>query len=130
MKNKGFTLIELLAVIVILGIIMVIATTSVSKSLEESRKRAKFIAAKEITEIAAAYIETETDGGNEVFIENLIGYYLENDVTNPLTGENGGDFSGQKVFKNSDATHQDNYDVNDCEDGMCYMFDGYIYYLN
>lgn len=41
MKNKkGFTLIELLAVIVVLGIIMLIAVTSVSGVLEKSRKDA------------------------------------------------------------------------------------------
>ena len=37
-RNKnGFTLIELLAVIVILGIIMVIATTNVLKNINDSK---------------------------------------------------------------------------------------------
>lgn len=39
-RSKGFTLIELLAVIVVLGIIMMIAVTSVSGVLEKSRKDA------------------------------------------------------------------------------------------
>jgi type IV pilus assembly protein PilA len=52
MKNKkGFTLIELLAVIVVLGIIMLIAVTSVSGVLEKSRKDA-FVAT------ARAYISS------------------------------------------------------------------------
>ena len=41
-RNKnGFTLIELLAVIVILGVIMVIATTNVIKSINNSREKSK-----------------------------------------------------------------------------------------
>lgn len=36
-KNKGFTLIELLAVIVVLAIIMIIATTQVNKTIKRAR---------------------------------------------------------------------------------------------
>lgn len=47
MKNKkAFTLIELLAVIVVLGIIMLIAVTSVSGVLEKARKDAYIATAK------------------------------------------------------------------------------------
>ena len=107
MKNKkGFTLIELLAVIVILGIILVIATTNVIKSISTSREKAKYTAAKEIGSIAEAYIATEGVKENDeenkcVDIKTLIEKgYLEKDVTNPLTGENGGNFEGQMVCKN------------------------------
>ena len=61
MKNKkGFTLIELLAVIVILGIIMTIATTAVIKNINDSKAKAKYIAAKEITTIGSAYLSSNT----------------------------------------------------------------------
>ena len=38
-NENGFTLIELLAVIVILGIIMVIATTNVLKNINDSKEK-------------------------------------------------------------------------------------------
>lgn len=132
MKNKrGFTLIELLAVIVILGVILVIATTSVIKSINDSKVKAKYTAAKEIVNIAEAYMATETDGVDVedkkkcVAIQTLIDNdYLEKDVTNPLTGENGGDFNEQKVCK-EDSQLQKGYEP----DGDKYNFDGYVYYL-
>ena len=132
MKNKkGFTLIELLAVIVILGVILVIATTNVIKSISTSREKAKYTAAKEIGNIAEAYMATETDGVDVedkkkcVSIQTLIDNdYLEKDVTNPLTGENGGNFEGQKVCTSSTKA-QDGYEAS----ANAYNFDGYVYYL-
>ena len=58
-NENGFTLIELLAVIVILGIIMVIATTNVLKNINDSKEKAKYMAAKEIVENAEAYFATK-----------------------------------------------------------------------
>lgn len=87
MKNKrGFTLIELLAVIVVLAIILTIATTSVIKNINDSKEKAKYIAAKDIVTIAEAYFVVN---GSEtsVTIEGLSDY-LEQDVTNPKNGEN------------------------------------------
>ena len=131
MKNKkGFTLIELLAVIVILGVILVIATTNVIKSISTSREKAKYTAAKEIGNIAEAYIATEgvkeNDEGNKcVDIKTLIEKgKLEKDVTNPLTGENGGNFEGQMVCISSKKS-QDGYEPSDGS----YNFDGYEYIL-
>lgn len=132
MKNKkGFTLIELLAVIVILGIILVIATTNVIKSISTSREKAKYTAAKEIGSIAEAYIATETDDVFEINKEKCVSVttliekgYLEKDVTNPDTGENGGDFEGQKVCISSKKS-QDGYEASDGS----YNFDGYEYIL-
>ena len=37
-NNKGFTLIELLAVITIMGILMMVAIPTVSRTIENSRK--------------------------------------------------------------------------------------------
>ena len=64
--KKGFTLIELLAVIVILAVILAIASTAVIKSINDSREKAKYIAAQDIVNIAEAYLATETEGVVEV----------------------------------------------------------------
>ena len=42
-QKKGFTIVELLAVIVVLGVILVIATTNVMQSINDSKKKAKYI---------------------------------------------------------------------------------------
>lgn len=89
-KNKnGFTLIELLAVIVILGVIMVIATTNVIKSINNSREKSKEIAKKEIVSYAEAYFATNNSNTGCVSVEKLYDLgYLTGDVTNPETGDN------------------------------------------
>lgn len=132
MKNKkGFTLIELLAVIVILGVILVIATTSVIKNINDSRKKAKYTAAREIVDIASAYMVAEKDrvNNNCVLVSDMINDdYLEDDVTNPLTGENISsldDVSGQRVCK-EESQAQDDYEL---QEDSYYSFDGYKYYV-
>ena len=130
MKNKkGFTLIELLAVIVILGVIMTIATTSVLKNINESKKKAKYIAAKEIVEIAEAYMAAEGGNLSCVNVEDMVAEgYLESDVTNPKNGENrssSNKLTDQEVCK-EDVTAQDNYEV---QANNRYNFDGYYYKL-
>lgn len=139
MKNKkGFTLIELLAVVVVLGIIMVIATSAIGKVIENSRINARFIAAKEITNVAMAYMETETDGvtltGTEkcVLVSKLVdNNYLEGDVTNPkdekaknITGS--ADFQNQQVCTSTSSQAQSKQDPG----ANGYEFDGYVYKFN
>lgn len=86
-KSKGFTLIELLAVIVIVGILITLVSIGVAKYVKTSKEKVKVQAAEEIIEIAKAYMAT-----NNVYavkIETLMDEgYLENDATNPVTGEN------------------------------------------
>ena len=132
MKNKkGFTLIELLGLIVILGVILVIATTSVIKNINDSRKKAKYTAAREIVDIASAYMVAEKDrvNNNCVLVSDMINDdYLEDDVTNPLTGENISsldDVSNQKVCK-EESQAQDDYEL---QEDSYYSFDGYKYYV-
>ena len=141
MKNKrGFTLIELLAVIVILGVILAIAGTAVIRSINDSREKAKYTAAREIVDIASAYMVAEKGEDNEdgtpkiddegcVKVEYMINDgYLENDVTNPLTGENISslnDVSGQRVCK-EESQAQDDYEL---QEDSYYSFDGYKYYV-
>ena len=128
MKNKkGFTLIELLAVIVILGIIMTIATTNVLKSIKQSKIRSRYIAAKDITEIAKAYLETNNKVC--VSVEKLISEgFLNSDVTNPANEDaknisSNSDMSSQFVCKSSSYKEQSSYDLNN----NVYAFDGYCY---
>ena len=130
MKNKkGFTLIELLAVIVILGVILTIATTSVIKSINDSKEKTKYMAAKEIVNMAEAYIANNgTDEDGCVNVEDMIPNYLDADVTNPLTGENrteSNNLSGQQVCVDKNSKLQEGYEPID----NMYKFDGYIYKL-
>ncbi len=156
-KKNGFTLIELLAVIVILGIILVIATTNVLKSIKNSRAKAKYIAAKEIVDAAEAYIaatnqcrnETgeiveciglckeeghfkicSTDNSQKYVTIDDIKEYLEADATNPETGENDLLTSGksQVVCKNKNYSSDEQKGYDVTDDG--YYFDGYFYGLN
>lgn len=125
MKNKkGFTLVELLAVIVILGIIMTIATTSVIKNINDSKEKAKYIAAKEIVEIAEAYFAANSSA-TYVTIRDLSDY-LESDATNPATGENDllNNGTNQKVCK---STSYSSSNQNGYISSNGYEFDGYWY---
>ena len=129
MKNKkGFTLVELLAVIVVLAIILVIAGSSVIDSIRTSKEKAKYIAAKEIVNMAEAYMEAEpskVDINGCVKVDEMVGDYLERDVTNPATGENisnSSELSEHKVCKSS-APAQTGYAPSD----STYTFDGFKY---
>lgn len=128
-KCNGFTLIELLAVIVILGVILTIATTSVIKSINDSKEKTKFTAAQEIVNMSEAYIATNgTDDNGCINVEDMIPKYLEIDVTNPLTGENrteSNNLSGQQVCVDKNSKLQEGYEPID----NMYKFDGYIYKL-
>lgn len=86
-KNKGFTLVELLAVIVILGIVLTIATTSVLRSKKDTIQKTKYMAAKEIVEIAEAYMIANNINSVD-FRKLCVDGYLESNVTDPLTGKN------------------------------------------
>ena len=129
MKNKkGFTLVELLAVIVVLAIILVIAGTSVIGYINSSKEKTKFIAAKEIVSMAEAYFAVNTDK-TYVSVETLVDEgYLEEDVTNPATGENrsaSNKLSGHQVYK-GDFSEQSGYSPS----SKTYTFDGYQYKFN
>ncbi len=127
-KKNGFTLIELLAVIAVLSVILVIATTNVLKSISDSKEKAKYIAAKEIVDIASAYMETENIN-TCVKVKDLIDKgYLEKDVTNPETGNN----DWEDFQKNAEicvvdgGEEQKDYKL---QTDDTYSFDGYKYVL-
>lgn len=128
-RKNGFTLIELLAVIVVLSIILVIATSSVIKNINDSRAKAKYIAAKEIVQIAEAYFAVNGDKTSATISD--LSEYLEKDATNPETGKNDlltqGQGLSQVVCKgNYSSENQNKYEVN--YNG--YEFDGYWYGLD
>lgn len=128
-KDKnGFTLIELLAVIVILGIIMVIATTNVLKSIRDSREKTKYMAAKEIVGISEAYFAINSNATSVTTYD--LKDYLESDATNPKTGDNDllTNGTGQKICKGSYSSGTQNKYSNN--DGKGYYFDGYFYSLD
>lgn len=128
-NNKGFTLVELLAVITVLGILMTVATISIIKSINDSKEKAKYTAARDIVNIAEAYLSAET-AQDCVDVGTLISEgYLESDVTNPKTGKNRTDnkeFENQCVVKDESSNKQNDYGDNT---GEGYHFDGYVYYL-
>lgn len=125
-NNKGFTLIELLAVIVILAIILVIASTNVIKSINDSKERAKYTAAKEIVQMSEAYFATN---GSKTSVKiSELSAYLESDATNPKTGENDLMDTGpnQVICRDSrySSENQNGYSNNG---NKGYEFDGYWY---
>lgn len=132
-NENGFTLIELLAVIVILGIIMVIATTNVLKNINDSKEKAKYMAAKEIVENAEAYFATKVTIDSDLPKCVLVSYiynagYFESDVTNPKTGENiksVNDLANQSVCFDKNSTKQTGYALSDGK----YRFDSYYYLI-
>lgn len=104
MNKKGFTLIELLAVIVVLGVIMVIAVSSVLPMAHQSREQAFRIEAtaiveasetvKELLNLKQINLSTTPSKDNYVdengfciTVENLkeLGYYTDKDTD--LKGE-------------------------------------------
>lgn len=89
-KNKGFTLIELLAVIIILAVILVIASTSVLKSKRTAEEKLRYIAAKEIVEMAEAYMAANNiSEGESISIREMCkSGYISDEATNPSTGKN------------------------------------------
>ena len=136
MKNKkGFTLIELLAVIAILGIIISIATTTIIKGMNDSKEKTKYLAAKEITEIASVYLDTNDFKCKPSFtqkcdcvsvLELIYDEYLDKDATNPRTGDNGSFVRNDKICKSKNSVIQDDYKLKD----NTYNFDGYEYVIS
>lgn len=94
MKNRGFTLIELLAVVVLLSILIVLGTTSVAKSVKQSKQQAYDI---DITSFVGIVRNWALDHSTELptlnsYKEITLGYLINSGLVdpgkkNPLTGE-------------------------------------------
>lgn len=128
-KNRGFTLIELLAVIVLLSVLAVGATSIIVKQMKNSKEKAKFIAAQDIVELASAYMEANST--NSVSIKELIEKkYLDPDLINPRTNDLKWETNEKEntFVKIVSSTKQTNYKIQKTEDGKkFYKFDGYYY---
>lgn len=112
MKNKGFTLVELIAIILILSIILTVAFTTLSKSLENSNEK-KYqtmienltLAAEEYANLPGVYrkINQDLNDGKRVTIDiiELINAEIIDEIpTNPKTNK---EVTGYVlVYKNSD----------------------------
>lgn len=112
MKNKGFTLVELIAIILILSIILTVAFTTLSKSLENSNEK-KYqtmienlaLAAEEYTNLPGVYrkINQDLNDGKRVTVDiiDLINAGIIDEIpTNPKTNK---EVTGYVlVYKNSE----------------------------
>lgn len=66
MNNKGFTLVELLATIVIIGLIMGIATTSVISTINNSKKRSEKVFIGKLETAIESYININRSQSSEI----------------------------------------------------------------
>lgn len=130
-NKKGFTLIELLAVIVLLGIVSTIGITSIIKRSNEAKEKAKYIAAKDIVEMASAYLIK--NDYKCVSVEVLTNAnYLDKKIINPRTNDltwNSGEKKDTEICMCMENCYsQTNYDVNNNNnDEYYYAFDEYNY---
>lgn len=96
-SKKGFTLVELLAVIVLLGIVTAVSVVVIIQRLNTAKIMSKYNTAKDIVDIASAYIgsTTNNDENTCVYIKILMDEgMVDSDATNPRTGDNTWDFKG------------------------------------
>lgn len=139
-KRNGFTLIELLGVLVILGIVLVIAVPSMTKTLKKSKDDEYKRLVKTIEIAAENYIEKNRDqysvlnevgGVVTITLQQLIDdSLLQNPVLNPKTGK---DISGNATViaqTDSDKTLNFRFTLNSAslsnyvKNGLILHYDG------
>lgn len=94
MKNKGFTLVELLAILVILGLLAVIITPVVQKTLSANKEKVYEIIVEQIKDYTRDYLtkntsvlpDDEGDANIIKFIDLKKEGLLQINVVNPITG--------------------------------------------
>ena len=133
LNKKGFTLIELLAVIVILAIIMVIATQSVTKAIENSRLNAFESSYKMIVkEVKSKIMEKQLDSSITVECDSdcYTKYGISSEDYNMIIGENSGNYlisiSGKGKFDGLDL----NSIVSDISDNASVVGDNIAMAIN
>jgi len=87
-REKGFTLTELLAVLVVLALIAVIAYPIVTRTINNSRKKAQVAQYKEVREQARKYAATSLTSDECVTIEMIkqAGFLDKGTIKDPRDG--------------------------------------------
>ncbi len=114
--NKGFTLAELMAVIVILGIIAVIATTTVDRSIKNSRYETCLAQEKNIIEGAKMWATDNASllpstGGSKTLdvkndLQNGSTVYVEEGLKSPMTNEEYSNGTSVKISSSNGTSYE------------------------
>lgn len=132
MNKKGFTLIELLATIVLLCLIVLIATFTINKSVDNAKKRSHN---SQVDTILSAGI-TYTNKEEEIDLNNINGYkiylsdmsskgYIDNSIKDPLNGKKLNMSSSYILIEIKTSATSSDADIKD------YKFNGnYLYTLH
>lgn len=115
--NKGFTLAELLGVIVILGVLTVIAVSTIDKNIKDGNYKSCLAQEKNIIEAAKMYsMDNPTFSGNVTMGTLMTEGYLEEDFKNPVTNSNYNEDTSVKIEINGSKYSFDvNYKGSDVE---------------
>ncbi len=117
MKKNGFTLIELLAVIIILGVIMLIAIPSVTRYINDSRKKTYVDTAKQYIKGAI----TMVNSGELDMYDTSVTYYIPSTCVNLESGGDspfGGEFSPAYILVTYDNDSYNFYWMSRDENGI------------
>ncbi len=132
MNKKGFTLIELLATIVLLCLIVLIATFTINKSVDNAKKRSHN---SQVDTILSAGI-TYTNKEEVIDLNNINGYkiylsdmsskgYIDNSIKDPLNGKKLNMSSSYILIEIKTSATSSDADIKD------YKFNGnYLYTLH
>lgn len=107
MNKKGFTLVELLGVIVLLGVLGIIAVSTIDKNIKEGRIKTCKTQEKNIIEGAKAYIldhqtPTSTSGSEIITVQALeADGYIKDNLINPVTDQEYGEKAKVIVTNNN-----------------------------